>query len=149
MTKDVILSLKGMQYIQGEGTPEPVEVVTPARYYKKNGKHYLVFEERVEGFKQATQNVLQFTDGRLSVHRRGLINSEMLFEEGKQTNSSYATPLGVMDLSIAATGFSLKEDTDEIDYKVAYALMADQFSADCQISMKIQAKNGGELHLDE
>lgn len=28
---------------------EPIEVITPATYYLKNGKHYVIYDEIVEG----------------------------------------------------------------------------------------------------
>ena len=30
---------------------EPIEVITPASYYLKNGKHYVIHEEVVEDFR--------------------------------------------------------------------------------------------------
>ena len=50
MTKEVIITIRGLQFIQSEEDMEPVEVVTPGEYYKKNGQHYLLFVEAVEGF---------------------------------------------------------------------------------------------------
>lgn len=31
------------------GNGEPVEIITPASYYLKNGKHYVLYDEVVEG----------------------------------------------------------------------------------------------------
>ena len=54
MTKDVLVSISGMHEEIVEVTPEveedeneAIEVVTPATYYLKNGKHYIVYEEVV------------------------------------------------------------------------------------------------------
>ena len=41
MTKEVLLSLKGLQMEQGDGAEE-LETLTPARYYHQNGSHYIV-----------------------------------------------------------------------------------------------------------
>lgn len=56
MTKDVLVSISGMHEEIVAVTPEveedeneAIEVVTPATYYLKNGKHYIVYEEVVEG----------------------------------------------------------------------------------------------------
>ena len=41
MTKDVIVTISGLQFAQ-ETETEPVEIVTAGSYYKKNGKHYII-----------------------------------------------------------------------------------------------------------
>ena len=41
MTKDVLISISGLQFAGGENS-EPVEVITSGSYYKKNGRHYIV-----------------------------------------------------------------------------------------------------------
>ena len=93
MTKEVIITLRG----------QPVEIVTPGEYYYKNGQHYLIFEETTEGFREVTHNLYKFTEDRLMVHKKGLIDTEMIFEKGKKTISAYHTPFGRMDMNIAAT----------------------------------------------
>ena len=45
MTKDVILTISGLHSETFAGQDEendPIEVITPAAYYFKNGKHYIV-----------------------------------------------------------------------------------------------------------
>ena len=40
MTKDVLISISGLHYsVDEENGAEPLEVITPASYYFKNGKH--------------------------------------------------------------------------------------------------------------
>ena len=41
MTKDVLISISGLQFAGGENS-EPVEVITSGSYYKKNGRHYIL-----------------------------------------------------------------------------------------------------------
>ena len=59
MTKDVMISISGLQYIVGAGEeePVPVEVVMGGQYYKKNGQHYLIYDETVDGFEGTTHNL--------------------------------------------------------------------------------------------
>ena len=44
MEKDVLISIRGLQYLMDEesGEQEPVEVMTTGSYYKKNGHHFPV-----------------------------------------------------------------------------------------------------------
>lgn len=55
MTKDVLLSISGLHQdvtgIEAQGDEpgsEPIEVIVPASYYEKNGKHYVIYDELVE-----------------------------------------------------------------------------------------------------
>ncbi len=58
MTKDVLLSISGLQFAaKEEEDVEPVEVITAGGYYKKNGKHYIMYDEVMEGLK-GTQGTL-------------------------------------------------------------------------------------------
>lgn len=52
MTKDVLISISGLHFdMEGDnGNGEPVEIITPASYYLKNGKHYVLYDEVVEEF---------------------------------------------------------------------------------------------------
>ena len=42
MNEEVIISIKGLRVT--EDTDEDVEVITPGKYYLKNGKHYLLYD---------------------------------------------------------------------------------------------------------
>ena len=46
MEKDVLISIRGLQYLMDEesGEQEPVEVMTTGSYYKKNGHHFLIYD---------------------------------------------------------------------------------------------------------
>lgn len=52
MTKDVIVTISGLQFAQ-ETETEPVEIVTAGSYYKKNGKHYIIYDEVMEDLREA------------------------------------------------------------------------------------------------
>lgn len=69
MTKDVLVSISGMHEEIVAVTPEveddeneAIEVVTPATYYLKNGKHYIVYEEVVEGTSGVSRTELRLTE---------------------------------------------------------------------------------------
>lgn len=92
MTKQVLITISGLQLMDGE-TGRPVEVVTAGEYYQKNGKHYLFYEEAVEGSREHIENRLKIGEGSLEVTKKGLIRTHMVFEKGRKTKTSYETPL--------------------------------------------------------
>lgn len=61
MTKEVLMSLKGLQLENGDGGQE-LETITAADYYMKNGSHYVLYEEITEGFDDVTKNMIKFHD---------------------------------------------------------------------------------------
>ena len=44
MTKDVLLSIKGLQIGENEQN-DTIEVISPGDYYFRNGKHFFMYEE--------------------------------------------------------------------------------------------------------
>ena len=51
LTKNVLITISGLHYDESALLPEednePIEVMAPALYYLKNGKHYIFYEEPV------------------------------------------------------------------------------------------------------
>ena len=57
MTKEVLVSIRGIHTVDGES--DNVEVITAGSYYFKNNKHYIVYDELVEGFDRAVKNTIR------------------------------------------------------------------------------------------
>ena len=70
MTKDVVVSLKGLQLAPDQQS-DAVEVIAPGEYYIRNNKHYVLFEEIMEGETQTLKNMLKFNDNYLEFTRKG------------------------------------------------------------------------------
>lgn len=79
MTKDVLLRIKGLQFAE-EGTEEPVEVIAPGTYFEKNGKHYIKYEEVMEGFEGTVSNLIKINGNSMEVTRKGIANAHLVFE---------------------------------------------------------------------
>ena len=86
MTKNVLVSIAGMHYgVDDEsGESEPLEVITPATYYFKNNKHYILYDEVVEGMIGTTKNTIKIAgDNFFEMSKSGLTNSKMTFEKDR------------------------------------------------------------------
>ena len=96
MTKEVLLSISGLHYDvpaeSAEEENEPIEVITPATYYYKNGKHYIIYEELVEGLPGSIKNKVRISDGMLEIIKSGISNFHMVFEKDKINMTQYETP---------------------------------------------------------
>lgn len=140
MTKQVLIKISGLQFAEDGEEPEPVEVLLPGEYYKKNGKHFLLYDESVEGFDKLTKNLLKFDAKKVEVSKKGPVTVQMVFEENKKNLSFYQTPYGMMQMGVAATKIRVSEEADEIDVLVEYVLdVNEKYLADCVIEMTITA----------
>lgn len=147
MTKDVIVTISGLQ-IPAEGDAEPMEVITNGTYYKKNGKHYVLYDEVVEGYEEGTKNVIKLYDNCLDVTKKGVSTVHMLFEKDKKNMSYYYTPFGSLLIGILAKDVTVEETEQNIDIAVDYALEVNyEHLAECTIKMNIKAKNSGGFSL--
>ena len=148
MTKEVLLSLQGLQFDAVSADGDKIETITPAEYYKRNDSHYVIFEEAMDGFQEKTKNVIKFKENSLDLTKKGLVNVHMIFEENKKNMTNYATPYGNILIGIDARSVRLKEKEERIEVDVDYALEVNyEHFADCKIKMDIRAKNGEGFSL--
>ncbi len=147
MTKEILLSLKGLQ-IECNDDANALETITPADYYHKNGSHYVIYEEMMEGFSEVTKNRIKFNDSCLEVSKNGLVNVHMVFEENKKNITSYMTPYGNILIGIDTESVMVEEEDRQIKVEVEYALEANyQHLADCKIEMELRPREEGvSLH---
>lgn len=144
MEKEVLLSLKGLQFSMDEEGAQALETITPAEYYTRNGSHYVIYDEVTEGFSEPTKNVIKFKDSLLEVTKKGLVNVHMVFEENKKNITSYATPFGNILIGIDTGDVEIKEDEEGIRVDVEYVLEANyEHLADCRITMDITPREKG------
>ncbi|MCM1268970.1 MAG: DUF1934 domain-containing protein [Bacteroidales bacterium] len=148
MTKEVLLTLQGLQFDQREEDAEKIETVTVGDYFRKNDRHYVVYEEVTEGFDQPTKNRLKFSDHMVELTRNGLVNVHMVFQENKKNLSNYNTPFGQILVGIDTKRIQIEEKEDNIVVDVDYALDINyEFFSDCHIRIDIRSKENSGFTL--
>ena len=140
MTKEVLVTVCGLQ--NGPETDgEPIEMTTVGEYFYKNNKHYVIYEEVMEGESEKTKNRLKIEPGVVELTKHGAVNVSMLFEEHIKNLTSYHTPFGNLQMGIDTKSLEICEEEDEIKVNIAYALeMNQEFVADCDIKITVQSK---------
>lgn len=139
MTKEVQLTITGLQAAPGE-EEDAVELVTTGEYYFRNRKHFLIYDEPVEGYEKPNHNMVKFAPGYLELTKKGVTESHMIFEIGKKHITPYHTPFGSLLLGLDAKRVDIMESDDYICVNAAYALdVNEEFLADCDICIKIKA----------
>lgn len=141
MTSDVLISVSGIQ--MGE-TKDAIEVIHKGRYYKKDAMHYVVFDEVMEGFEQITKNLFKFNEDYLAVTKKGVVNVNMEFQNGKKTMNCYTTPFGDIMMGFDTHSVTLTEEEDCIAISAKYSLEANyEFLANCTVQIEIKAQESG------
>ena len=140
MTKDVIVTIRGLQ--NGPETDgEPIEMIVAGEYFYKNNKHYILYDEVMEGESQITKNRIKVSDGQMELFKSGAVNVHMAFEKDVKHVSNYNTPYGTLAMGIDAKKIEIKETEHEIDIFAEYAMeMNYEFVADCNISINVKSK---------
>lgn len=147
MTKDVLVKVSGLQFA-GEEDGDSVEVITSGTYYKKNGKHYVLYDEVMEGTTDITKNVIKIGTDSMEVTRKGPATVHMMFERDKKTVSYYYTPFGNLLIGIDAKDIQITESELDINVKVQYGLEINyEHVAECHITVDVKSKEAKDFKL--
>lgn len=139
MTKEVLVSIKGLQF-EGAMDSEEIETITRGQYYKKNEDHFVIYDELTEGSDVATRNIIKFDESKMNLTKSGLINTHMVFEEHKKSMTNYATPFGDILVGIHTKNIGMQENEEQIMVQVDYSLEINyEYLADCSITMDIRS----------
>ena len=138
MTKDVLITISGIQMIDEEDSD--VEMIVRGDYYQKNGKHYILYEEMMEGFTGKVKNVINISPSGMDIIKKGIANTHMQFEKNKKNLSCYTTPLGDMVVGIQANRIKINEEPDSLLVNVDYSLDINyEHLSDCSIRLDVQS----------
>ena len=141
MTKDVLISISGLHYrVDEDNGAEPLEVITPASYYFKNGKHYVLYDEVVEGIPGTIKNTIKITGDRLfEINKSGIASTRMVFEKDRINMTNYQTPFGDMMVGIHTKDMRVDVQEENIDVHINYALdVNNEPLSECEIKVNIR-----------
>lgn len=143
MTKDILLTLSGVQRDPRQNAgeeAEPVTLRTDAKYYFKNNRHYVLYDELQED-KSISHNTLVFKEDYMSLVKRGAIDARILLETGKCNSNTYATGAGILQISMEGERVRVEEEENQIRALASYKMrINDEHVADCELCLLISAK---------
>ncbi len=147
MTEDILISVKGLHTLNSE-QQEEIEVTSPGKYYFRNGKHFVLYDELQEDSKEVIKNRIKLADGFLEIQKKGPLNTCMTFLRGEKSTSWYGTPFGEMQLGIEVTSMQIDEQDNQIDVDVDYALeMNYEHVSDASIHLRIMEQDRGLFRI--
>ena len=95
----VMLSIRGEQYFDGID-PDAQELMTEGTMTLTEDGMVLAYEETALTGMEGTTTTFEVCGPRVILTRSGTVNSQMVFEEGRQHTSLYETPFGELSVDI-------------------------------------------------
>ena len=95
----VLLSIRGEQYFDGID-PDETELMTEGTMVLTEDGMVLSYEESELTGMEGTTTTFEIKGPRVTLTRSGAVNSQMVFEEGRQHTSLYETPFGELSVDI-------------------------------------------------
>ncbi len=141
MTRDVIVTICGIQTYHEEGeSTEPIVETYPGTYYKKGDKHYITYETQNEDEKAKSRHMLKLQENALELIRNGSGGTHMVIEDQKKYVMSYQTPVGSLFIGIDGKAVHLEESEHCIYATASYALEQDgEKIADCRLQIEVRS----------
>ena len=142
MTRDVMISICGLQFLE-DGMDDDIETVQQGQYFFRSGSHFLLYDEYLEDFREPVKSVIRIRGRELTLTRRGPMNVQMNFAQGKKTLTRYQTPYGVMTIGLDTDRVECQVSESGLSIEVDYALEANyQYVADWRIQIEVREKGG-------
>lgn len=111
MSKKFSVLIRGLQSYAGDQENTDIELVSECEFYESDGVYFCEYEESEITGLGGTKTIIEIADDYVSLTRRGTVNSQMLFVEGRKTTSIYAMPFGELTIDIHTK--SLKTNVNE------------------------------------
>lgn len=148
MTKDVLVSISGAHTVDGES--DDVSVITAGSYYYKNGRHYVIYNELIDGIEGEIRNTIKIGDGVVEIIKNGNARSHMIFENEKTNVCCYAMPFGQIMVGVNTDDITIEEKPDQLQVEIEYSLEVNYgIVSQCHIAIDIRSKAVADFRLGE
>ena len=116
MKTAVVLSIEGRQ-TYADQEPEIIELVTEGTMEFTNGGWDISYEESALTGLEGVTTTFRVEPGKVTLTRKGALNSRMVFQEGVPHDSLYQMAFGTLMLTVKATSvfFDIVPDGGVID----------------------------------
>ena len=120
----VMLSIRGEQYFD-DIDPDGTELLTAGTMeWLDEGRVLLEYQETELTGMEGTTTTFDVNGSKVTLTRTGTVNSQMVFEEGRQHTSLYETPFGevTVDIQTSRLRHNLSERGGVMDIKYSIAV---------------------------
>ena len=144
MKKDVLVQVKGIRTNRYEPNEEEeaVESITAGTYYKRNGSHYILYEECLGDPEDMVKNRVKIRPDTVEMTRTGSAAANMQFQLGKKNISLYQTMYGEMEMAILTELIQIEESDHQFCLQLRYELeINNRYCSDNQIEITLTPNN--------
>ena len=136
MKREVTLAIKGSQTYQDQA-PEIIELMTDGIMEFRNGGWDISYEESELTGLAGVTTTFRVEPGKVTLTRKGPLDSQMIFQENVVHESLYQMPFGALLLSVKAT-------------RVFFDIVPDGGVIDLSYDISIENSESGviDYHLD-
>jgi uncharacterized beta-barrel protein YwiB (DUF1934 family) len=147
VTKDVLISIQGLQFAGTEVDEaandeefDKIETICTGEYYYRNNAHFIMYDELLEDM-ESIKNVIKLRDKEFTLTKKGGINVQMFFSQGKKTMTQYLTPFGNILIALDTKCVEYQQEADSLYIHIGYGLEANyQYIGDCNITIDVKSK---------
>lgn len=139
MNKRVWIKIKGL-HNANEPEEDTVEVIYPGNYYKRDGKHFIKYEEPVEGSEEINNNLLKISANEVEIINKGQSAYQLTFTNGRKNMTYYSTPFGGINMGVDTYSLDITETEDRIHVDIRYGLEINlDYISQCRVSIEIES----------
>lgn len=139
MNKEVLVSIKGLQYAPAEQEDQRIETINRGTLAKMSDKYVVSYEEALEGSTATTKNIIKFNESIMEVTKKGDFSIHMIFEVGQKNITNYSTPFGKLSVGLDTHSIVMEEKENEICARVEYDMDINyEHIATCIIDVNIK-----------
>lgn len=121
MADTVILTLTGRQRSE-KGEETVTRLTEKAEFYAKAGSLYLLYQEPLEENGSSVKCCIKLKGSVLEITKSGALRTRMVFEEGKEYLTEYATPYGSLRIGVRTVKTEVLRRGDRLDIRMEYSL---------------------------
>ena len=136
MKQAVVLAIRGSQRYEDQ-EPEIIELVTEGTMEFTDGGWDIAYEETALTGMEGVTTIFRVEPDKVTLTRKGALNSQMVFQQGVPHDSLYQMPFGALLLTVNATS-------------VFYDIVPDGGVIDLSYDINIENTQAGviDYHLD-
>ena len=139
MNKRVFIKIKGL-HSANSPDEDSVEVIYPGNYYKRDGKHFIKYEEPVEGSEEINSNLLKVSSDEVEIINRGQAAYQMTFTKGRKNMTYYSTPFGGINMGVDTYSLEVTESENKIIVDIRYGLEINlDYISQCRVGIEIES----------
>lgn len=120
--KEIKITIKGIQH---DISDECMENTYVGQYTAMSDSHIIKYDEYLEE-ENATQvtnkNLVKISKDSIHITKKGAVNTQMHFQQGKKHYSVYQTPFGNFDMMIDTEQLTICKSENTINANIIYSL---------------------------